>query len=127
MAKHESVPQVNEVSRISAGTEVKGNMISQTDIRIDGNLEGDLITSGKLVLGNDGVIKGSVLCVSADLWGKIKGDVICGDTVNFKSSSSFDGNLKTVRMGVEIGAMFKGTCLIITEDEYKGMLSGGRE
>lgn len=119
MAKNESLPQVNEVSRISVGTEIKGNMISQTDIRIDGTLEGNLTTRGKLVLGENAIIKGNVVCLSADVWGKITGELIAGDTVNFKSSASFEGELKTVRIGIEIGAKFTGSCCMITEQEYK--------
>ena len=45
MAKHETL-QVNEVSRISQSTQVRGSLLSQNDIRIDGTFEGDLITSG---------------------------------------------------------------------------------
>ena len=52
MAKHDASASINEVSRISAGTEVQGNLISKSDIRIDGLFEGDMVTSGKLVLGD---------------------------------------------------------------------------
>lgn len=120
MAKHE-VPQINEVSRISAGTEVKGSLISQSDIRIDGVFEGDLIAAGKLVLGENAVIRGNVMCASADIWGKIEGDFSVGDTVTFKSNSSFTGQLKTIRICIEMGAVFSGTCQIINEAEFKGM------
>lgn len=120
MAKHE-VPQINEVSRISAGTEVKGSLISQSDIRIDGVFEGDLIAGGKLVLGENAVIRGNVMCASADIWGKIEGDFTVGDTVTFKSSSSFTGQLKTIRICIEMGAVFSGTCQIINEAEFKSM------
>ena len=47
MGKHETSVLINEVSRISVGTEVQGNLISQSDIRIDGVFEGDMVTSGK--------------------------------------------------------------------------------
>ncbi|MEG0518561.1 MAG: polymer-forming cytoskeletal protein [Bacteroidales bacterium] len=119
MAKHESVPQVNEVSRISTGTEIKGSLTSQSDIRIDGVFEGDLNTSGKLVLGEGAVIKGNVICVSADIWGKMEGEFTVGDSVTFKSSSNFYGNLKTVRICIEMGAAFTGNCKIITETEFQ--------
>lgn len=120
MAKHE-VPQINEVSRISAGTEVKGSLISQSDIRIDGVFEGDLIAGGKLVLGENAIIRGTVMCANADVWGKIEGDLTVGDTVTFKNTSSFTGQLKTIRISIEMGAVFSGTCQIINEADFKGM------
>lgn len=121
MAKNESVPQINEVSRISTGTEIKGNLVCQSDIRIDGGFEGDLSIKGKLVLGEHAELKGNIVCSSADIWGKINGEVIVGDVVNFKSSASFKGNLKTMRIGIEIGAAFNGTCAIIGEEEFRAL------
>ena len=118
MAKH-SVPQINDICRISAGTEVKGSLISRSDIRIDGEFEGELITSGKLVLGETAVIRGNVMCGNADIWGKIEGDLIVGDTVTLKNNSSFEGQLKTIRICIEMGATFSGGCQIINEAEFK--------
>ena len=118
MAKH-SVPQINDISRISAGTEVKGSLISRSDIRIDGVFEGGLITSGKLVLGEKAVVRGNVMCANADIWGKMEGDLIVGDTVSFKQDSSYEGQLKTIRICIEMGASFSGGCQIINEAEFK--------
>ena len=55
MAKHDTL-LINEVSRISQATQVRGSLVSQSDIRIDGTFEGDLITAGKLVLGQEQLI-----------------------------------------------------------------------
>lgn len=120
MAKHD-VQQINEVSRVSTGTEIKGSLISKSDIRIDGVFEGDLITSGKLVLGSGAVIRGNIMCSNADVWGSIEGDFTVGDTVSFKSESSFSGELKTIRICIEMGAVFSGNCRIIDEAEFKSL------
>ena len=120
MAWHET-PQINEVSRVSSSTEVRGSLVSQTDIRIDGVFEGDLITSGKLVVGENASIRGNVMCANADVWGKMEGDLTVGDTVSFKETSSFEGRFKTIRICVEIGALFSGYCQIISEAEFKSV------
>lgn len=120
MAKHDTL-QINEVSRISQATQVRGSLVSQTDIRIDGTFEGDLITAGKLVLGENASITGNVMCTNADIWGKIEGDFIAGDTVKFKEGASFTGHLKTIRICIEMGADFSGSCQIINEAEFKSL------
>ena len=79
MARSNTIAQVNDVTRISAGTEIQGALGSNSDIRIDGVFEGDLVTSGKLVLGEKAVIKGNVMCNSADIWGTIEGTFTVGD------------------------------------------------
>lgn len=120
MARHET-PQINDVSRVSGSTEIRGSLVSQSDIRIDGVFEGDLITSGKLVVGENGSIRGNVMCANADIWGKIEGIFTVGDTVTFKESSSFEGELKTIRICIELGAMFSGSCRIISEADFKSV------
>ena len=120
MAKHDTL-QVNEVSRISQATQVRGSLLSQTDIRIDGTFEGDLITAGKLVLGENASITGNVMCANADIWGKIEGDFTVGDTVKFKEGATFTGHLKTIRICIEMGADFSGSCQIINEAEFKSL------
>ncbi|MBR7158021.1 MAG: polymer-forming cytoskeletal protein [Bacteroidales bacterium] len=124
MAKHDVSPSINEVSRISAGTEVKGNLVSKTDIRIDGNFEGDLVTSGKLVIGESAVVRGNVICASADIWGNIEGEFCSRDTLTLKSTANFTGNLKTNRICIEMGAGFCGNCAIISEEEFSNISSG---
>ena len=120
MARHET-PQINDVSRVSGSTEIRGSLVSQSDIRIDGVFEGDLITSGKLVVGENGSIRGNVMCANADIWGQIEGIFTVGDTVTFKESSSFEGELKTIRICIELGAMFSGSCRIISEADFKSV------
>ncbi len=121
MGKHDASVSINEVSRISAGTEVQGNLISQSDIRIDGVFEGDMVTSGKLVLGDKAIMRGNVICSSADIWGTVEGELCAKESITFKSSASFTGNLKTNKICIEMGAAFSGNCQIITEEEFTAL------
>ena len=112
-------PAINDICRISAGTEIKGTFISKSDIRIDGSFEGDLTTTGKLVLGEKAVVKGNIICRGADIFGNVSGELCAQDIVNFKSSSIFTGNLKTGKICIELGTKFNGNCKIITNEEFK--------
>jgi cytoskeletal protein CcmA (bactofilin family) len=61
------------------------------------------------------------MCANADIWGKMEGDLIVGDTVSFKQDSSYEGQLKTIRICIEMGASFSGGCQIINEAEFKSL------
>ena len=124
MAKHDVSPLINEVSRISDGTEVKGSLVSKSDIRIDGKFEGDLVTTGKLVLGERAVVRGNIICASADIWGEIEGEFCTKESITFKSTAIFTGNLKTNKICIEMGAAFSGNCTIINEEEFTSISSG---
>jgi Integral membrane protein CcmA involved in cell shape determination len=118
MSKNETVPQINDVSRISIGTHVKGILVSKSDIRIDGVFDGDIVTSGKLVLGEESVVTGRIFCSSADIWGKVSGQIVTQDLITLRSNSSFKGEMKVSRIGIEVGAVFSGNCDIISEKMF---------
>ena len=118
MAKIEPVVNVNSISRISAGTIIKGEIISPNDIRIDGTFEGKVTSKGRVVLGESAVVKGDIICNNIDLWGKVDGNVYVKDTLSLKEGCVMNGNLHIRRLAVELGATFNGNCKTITEAEF---------
>lgn len=118
MAKTEPVVNVNSISRISAGTVIKGEILSPTDIRIDGTFEGRVQSKGRVVVGESAIIKGDLVCENVDLWGKVEGNLFVKDTLSLKEGCVVDGNLHIRRLAVELGATFNGNCKTITEAEF---------
>ena len=118
MAKTEPVVNVNSISRISAGTIIKGEILSPTDIRIDGTFEGRVQSKGRVVVGESATIKGDIVCENVDLWGKVEGNLFVKDTLSLKEGCVVDGNLHIRRLAVELGATFNGNCKTITEAEF---------
>lgn len=118
MAKPEQTVNVNSISRISAGTVIKGEILSPNDIRIDGTFEGKVTSKGRVVLGETAVVKGDIVCVNIDLWGKVDGNIYVKDTLSLKEGCTMNGNLHVRRLSVELGATFNGSCRTITEAEF---------
>jgi cytoskeletal protein CcmA (bactofilin family) len=118
MAKTEPVVNVNSISRISAGTVIKGEILSPTDIRIDGSFEGRVQSKGRVVVGESAIIKGDIVCENIDLWGKVEGNLFVKDTLSLKDGCVVSGNLHVRRLSVELGATFNGNCKTITEAEF---------
>ena len=121
MAKVEPVVNVNSISRISAGTVIKGEIVSPYDIRIDGTFEGKIQSKGRVVIGESAHIKGDIICENIDLWGKVDGGVFVKDTLALKEGCKVDGNLHIRRLSVELGATFNGGCKMISESEFDKM------
>lgn len=109
---------VNEVSRISTGTVVKGEISSSNDIRIDGTFEGKIYSKGRVVVGEKALIKGDIICSNVDFWGTMEGNFFVKDTLSLKSSSKVKGDLHIKRLQVELDAKFDGTCQMISEAEF---------
>ena len=61
-----------QYSKIDKNTVLKGAINAKTDIRIDGTLEGEVETVGRVIIGKDAVVNGKVLCANADIEGVFK-------------------------------------------------------
>ena len=118
MAKTDTVMNVNSISRISAGTIIKGAILSPCDIRIDGTFEGKIQSKGRVVIGETAHIKGDIVCDNIDLWGKLEGNVYVKDTLNLKDGCVVNGNLNVRKLSVELGSTFNGNCRMISETEF---------
>lgn len=117
---------VNDISRISAGSVIKGEITSPNDIRIDGTFEGRIFSEAKVVVGEKAVIKGDIICYNADFRGKIKGNLFVKDTLSLKDTCEVEGDLRIRRLQVELDAKFNGNCRMITEEEFNSLTSGSR-
>ena len=118
MAKTEPTVNVNSISRISAGTVIKGEILSPTDIRIDGSFDGRVQSKGRVVVGETATITGDIVCENVDLWGKVEGNLFVKDALSLKDGCVVSGNLHIRRLSVELGATFNGNCKTITEAEF---------
>lgn len=110
---------VNEVSRISSGTQIKGEIFSPNDIRIDGTFEGKINSKGRVVVGDKAVINGDIICDNVDFWGKMTGGLYVKDTLSLKEGCKVDGNLHVKRLVVELGAQFNGNCRMLADGEFE--------
>lgn len=97
-------------NRIVVETKFKGEVSSKSDFRIDGELEGDIQTSGKLVVGRTGVIKGNVVCKNADIEGRVEGHLRVNNVLTLKSSAVIEGEVFVQKLAIEPGAVFNVSC-----------------
>lgn len=96
---------------IGAGTSITGEINSTNgDIRIDGTLNGNITTNGKLVVGSTGIVIGDIRCKNADIEGKVEGKVGVGELLSLKASSKIKGDIITNKLSIEPGCLFTGTC-----------------
>lgn len=107
-------------NRIEKNTKIKGDIISEADFRIDGKLDGNVKTSGKVVIGIDGYIHGKVECVNADIEGNFNGELIVADLLSLKSSALIEGTVSVAKLAVEPGATFNASCTMRGKDGKSG-------
>jgi len=120
MATTETYSQQNLIAQ---GTTITGDIISSGDFRIEGTIQGNLKTPGKVVIGKTGVINGTLKGANADIEGKFSGKLMISDTLSLKTSAWVDGEVEVGKLAVEPGASFNATCTM--KGSIKELNKGG--
>jgi len=109
MAKNNDT-EPTSVNMINSGTEIRGDILSGGDIRFDGILNGNLITEGKVVVGDTGKVKGEIRCKNSDIAGEIEGKIFVNELLSLKSTAKVQGDIQAGKLAIEPGCIFTGTC-----------------
>ena len=106
-----------QYSRIENSSKLTGDIVSEADFRIDGTLEGTIKTSGKVIVGKEGKVNGTIDCETADIEGSIKGSLKVKTILFLKSTSSVEGDVSIGKLIVESGASFNANCSMRSQED----------
>ena len=101
---------LGKTNRVVEGTVMNGDIVSQADFRLDGQLIGNFTSKGRLVIGPTGSIVGDVNCKTADIEGKFCGKIEVSDLLSVRSKASIQGEAIIGKLSVEPGADFSASC-----------------
>src|SRR5258705_6223529 len=100
----------NGTTLISAGTTLKGDISSSSDLRIDGTIIGNIHSSAKIVIGTNGVVEGDISGNHADIVGTVSGNIPAKELLQLRGECVVTGNLYAGKLQVEPSATFNGQC-----------------
>ncbi len=106
------------VAFLGKGTSFKGIITYNGSIRIDGTVEGEIISQGDLIIGESAVIDAKVSVGSIVCGGKITGDLQASQKIHLLSTAKLSGSLNTPTLVIDEGVAFNGHC------EMKKQVSG---
>ncbi|MCF6224464.1 MAG: polymer-forming cytoskeletal protein [Flavobacteriaceae bacterium] len=102
--------QIGERNIIAKNTSLVGDISSDGDFRVDGKIEGTIKTTGRVVIGQEGLVTGTIDCVNADIEGSFSGKLIVDQILSLKSTAIISGEVTLGKLSVEPGATFNATC-----------------
>ncbi len=100
----------NQINIIGAGTNIKGDIDCNGDMRIDGQVVGNIQITGKIVIGKTGNINGQITCKNSEIEGKVDGKIFVSELLVLKSTAAILGDITTTKLAIEPGATFTGNC-----------------
>ncbi len=105
------------ISTIAEGTTINGDLESDSDMRIDGNIVGNVYCRAKVVLGPSAIVQGDLHAENVDVFGTINGNLQTKDLSCLKANCTINGNLSTQRLQIEPNAVFNGQCKMTSGQE----------
>ena len=98
------------IAFVGKGVQFKGAITYEGTVRIDGRVDGEIQTTGMLIVGEEAVITAKVQAGTIVSKGKITGDVIAKERVKLMSPAVLSGSVQTPVFSIEEGVTFDGTC-----------------
>jgi cytoskeletal protein CcmA (bactofilin family) len=95
---------------LGKGADFKGVMSFDGTIRIDGRVEGEIYTTGTLIVGEHAVIQGTVSVGVLMNSGKINGAITAVEKIQILKSGILIGDIRTPVIAIEEGSRFHGMC-----------------
>lgn len=95
---------------IVEGSKIIGDFMAESNVRIDGEIHGNVSSSAKVVIGQTGIIKGNLICADADVEGAIEGILKVDGLLTLRAKAHVTGEITTVKIQIEEGAQFSGQC-----------------
>lgn len=100
----------NGATLISTGTTLKGDIISNSDLRVDGTIIGNIRGNAKIIIGSSGVVEGDIEGNQADVTGKVTGNLKIKDLLQLRGECNITGNVSAGKLQIEPTATFNGQC-----------------
>ena len=95
---------------LGEGTEFKGVITFEGTVRVDGVLEGEVITDDTFIIGTAAKVKAEIKAGVVIVMGRMEGKIETKEKCEVRVGSHVSGEIFTPSIYIEEGAVFEGTC-----------------
>lgn len=116
LKKGSGVPEQSEITAfLGKGTEFKGVLSFEGTIRVDGKVDGEVVSKDTLIAGDGAYLHGEITIGTLISSGKVFGNINASQKVHILAPGTIQGNIKTPRLIIEEGVLFDGKCEMASE------------
>jgi cytoskeletal protein CcmA (bactofilin family) len=103
----------HERAAIGASMRIKGDIRTNEELLIDGEVEGSVESHSVLTVGRNGKVRANIKAREVVVFGKVQGNVDVVEKIAIREQGSLVGDIKTAGISIDDGAYFKGSIDII--------------
>ncbi len=98
---------------------IVGEISSDEELFVDGEMEGSLELRNRLTIGPTGKVKANIKAQEVIVFGSVRGNVEAENRISLRAGATIVGDIKTAGIVIEDGAYFKGGIDISKTDGVK--------
>lgn len=110
--KDENIDSGAMTGFIGKGMKVEGTMNFEGTARIDGNLKGDIFSTGTLFVGEGALIEGTIKVGNIIVSGEVQGTIKTSGKTELKEPGKVFGDINTPTLIIGEGVIFEGNCIM---------------
>ena len=124
MAKNSDIKGIEKISTtLGRETVFRGTMKFSESLKIDGNFEGDIESSGFLYIEEGAMVKADIKVRAVVVGGIVHGNSTASEKLEMLSTGQVYGNIKTAKLRIADGVVFDGKCEMIKGDSDVNVFS----
>ena len=124
MAKNNDIKGIEKISTtLGRETVFRGTMKFSESLKIDGNFEGDIESSGFLYIEEGALVKADIKVRAVVVGGIVHGNITASEKLEMLSTGQVYGNIKTAKLRIADGVVFDGKCEMIKGDSDVNVFS----
>jgi len=104
---------------IDKGCKVDGKLSFDGTVRINGVFNGEIISDGTLIVGSKAEVEGTIKVATLIVEGSVRGSVNATTGIELMNGGNLIADLKTTSLAIEGGAIFHGTCSMVSDERIK--------
>jgi cytoskeletal protein CcmA (bactofilin family) len=110
--KEKGMAENGEVTIVGAGARLEGNVVSAGNLRIDGQVKGQINADGDVVLAPQSQVEADIRSQNVSVAGRFKGNILVKGKAHLARGGRIDGNITSKTLVVEEGGIFHGQSIM---------------
>lgn len=98
---------------IGVGASFRGTLMVPGTLRIDGDVEGDILNCERLEIGEHGVMRADIEVREAMIQGGVIGNIRALGTLELRTGARVEGDIAAAGVVMEPGVYFSGRCTML--------------
>jgi cytoskeletal protein CcmA (bactofilin family) len=101
---------------IGLSTTIEGTIKASGTLRINGNVTGELIVAGSVIIGDSSTIRGNIKAENVYVAGTVHGNITSTGQLQMTSTAKVIGDVDVKNIIIDEGAVFDGHCKAVAND-----------